>query len=141
MLYNNQQIICHNPHLVNLYGEITIGENLQLGAFIEIQDGVKIGSNVRIGSHTFIPTGTVIGDNVFIGQNVSICNDRYPQINNKNFKLEPVIIKDYVVIGSGVTILCGITLEKGCFVGAGSTVTRNIPRLETWVGNPAKRLA
>ena len=91
---------------VNLYG-CEIGENTQIGTFVEIQRGVKIGKNCRIQSHTFICEGVTIEDNVFIGHNVVFINDKNPTIEktiNKTWTLERVLVKRGAVIGSGIPI-------------------------------------
>jgi len=130
---------------VNLYG-CSIGDNTSIGAFVEIQKGTKVGKNCKISSHTFICEGVTINDNVFIGHNVTFINDKYPKATNpegdlqteEDWSVVPTIIEEGVSIGSSVTILCGVTIGKGAIVGAGSMVTKNIPPLEIWAGNPAR---
>lgn len=130
----------YNRNLVNIYGDVRFGDNVWVGEFTTIQDGVEIGENTRIGALSFIPKGTIIGKNCFISQHVSITNDKNPIVDNENFKLESVMIEDDVSIGSGVVLLPGITLGKGCKIGAGSVCVKSVPAGETWVGNPARKL-
>lgn len=130
---NNCKI--YHKGLVNLYG-CYIGDNVTIGAFVEIGSGVMVGNNSKIQSHCFIPSGVTIGKNVFIGPNVTFLNDKYPPSKGVHWK--KVIIEDDVVIGGGSTILPGVILEKGCIVGAGSVVTKNIKTNKMVIGNPAK---
>lgn len=135
----------------NLYG-CTIGENSMIGTFVEIQVGAKIGNNTRIQSHTFICEGVTIGDRCFIGHGVMTINDKRPTVNNskqpdendsdwkERVKILPTIIEDDCSIGSGATLMGGITIGRGATIGAGSVVTKNVPAGETWIGNPAKKL-
>ena len=121
------------PDLVNLYG-CTIGENTQVGPFVEIQKDVKIGKNCKISSHTFICSGVTIGDNCFIGHGVVFINDRNPKAINekgelaseKDWKLEETFVEDNVSIGSSSTIMCGIKIEKNSLIGARTFVLKDI---------------
>lgn len=129
---------------VNLYG-CSIGDNTRIGAFVEVQKGAKVGKNCKISSHTFICEGVTIQDNVFIGHNVTFINDKYPKATNLDGGLQseadwsvvPIMIEEGASVGSSVTIMCGVTIGGRAIVGAGSVVTKDIPRGEVWAGNPA----
>jgi acetyltransferase-like isoleucine patch superfamily enzyme len=132
---------------VNLYG-CEIGDNTQIGTFVEIQKGAIIGKNCKISSHTFICEGITIEDNVFIGHNVTFINDLYPKATTQDGKLQteddwdcvPTSIKKGVSIGSSATILCGITICENAIIGAGSVVTKDVPADAVVAGNPARIL-
>ena len=124
---------------VNLYG-CDIGDDTQIGTFVEIQKDAVVGCRVRIQSHTFICSGVHIEDDVFIGHHVTFINDRYPQAataRTGNWKLEGITVKRGASIGSGATILCGVTIGEEAVVGAGSVVTRDVGPRTTVFGNPA----
>lgn len=129
----------------NLYG-CEIGDNTKIGAFVEIQKGVKIGKNCKISSHTFICEGVTIEDNVFIGHNVTFINDIYPQATNPDGSMQteqdwvciPTTIKKGASIGSSATLLAGITVGENAMVGAGSVVTKDVPKNTIVAGNPAR---
>lgn len=130
---------------VNLYG-CEIGDEVKIGAFVEIQKGAKVGNRCKISSHTFICEGVTIEDEVFVGHNVTFINDRYPRATNADGKLQtekdwkciPTVVKRGASIGSGATLLCGITVGERALVGAGSVVTRDVPPFAVVVGNPAR---
>lgn len=132
---------------VNLYG-CEIGDNTKIGAFVEIQKNAKIGKNCKISSHTFICEGVEIKDYSFIGHGVTFINDKYPRSVNidgtlqteEDWKVESTLIEENVSIGSGTTILCGVKIGKNSIVGAGSVVTKDIPKNKIYAGNPAKFL-
>lgn len=132
---------------VNLYG-CEIGDESKIGTFVEIQRGAKIGRRVKVSSHTFICEGVTIEDEVFIGHNVSFINDRYPRSTNADgslqtdadWKLETTRVKRRASIGTGSTILCGLTIGENAIVGAGSVVTRDVPDNAVVAGNPARFL-
>lgn len=123
---------------VNLY-KCKIGKNCKVDAFVYIEEGVEIGDECKIRAFTFIPSGVKIGDRVFIGPNVTFTNDRYPTVSG-DWEMEKTVIENEVSIGAGVTILPGIRIEKGSTVGAGSTVTEDIPPQTRVAGNPARKV-
>jgi len=126
------------PDLVNLY-ECKIGSDVFIGPFVEIQKGVTIGDRCRIQSHSFICAGVKIEEDVFIGHGVIFTNDLYPSANDPNWKLKKTLIKNNVTIGNNATLL-PVEIGEGSLIGAGSVVTKNIPKNAIAAGNPAKVL-
>lgn len=125
---------------VNLYG-CEIGDDTQIGTFVEIQKDAVIGKRVRIQSHTFICSGVQIEDDVFIGHQVTFINDRYPtacKAREDTWTLEGITVKKGASIGSGATILCGVTIGEEAVIGAGSVVTHDVNPKTTVAGNPAR---
>ncbi len=130
---------------VNLYG-CEIGDDVKIGTFVEIQKGVKIGNRCKISSHTFICEGVTLEDEVFVGHNVAFTNDRYPRATNGNGQLQTgtdwecvrTHVKRGASIGTGATLLCGITIGENAMIGAGSVVTKDVPAGATVAGNPAR---
>jgi len=129
----------------NLYG-CEIGDDVKIGAFVEIQKGVKVGKGCKISSHSFICEGVTLEEGVFIGHNVTFINDRFPRATNADGKLQteadwkciPTLVKRGASIGSGATLLCGITVGENAIVGAGSVVTKDVPPDTIVAGNPAR---
>ena len=129
----------------NLYG-CEIGDDSKIGTFVEIQRGAKVGRQCKISSHTFICEGVTIEDEVFIGHSVTFINDRFPRATNgdgrlqtdADWKCEPTRIKRGASIGSGATLLCGVTIGERAIVGAGSVVTKDVPADSIVAGNPAR---
>ena len=129
----------------NLYG-CEIGDEVKIGAFVEIQKGAKIGNRCKISSHTFICEGVTLEDEVFVGHNVVFTNDRYPRATNDNGELQSeadwncisTLVKRGTSIGSGAVLLCGITVGENAMIGAGSVVTRDVPPDAIVAGNPAR---
>ncbi len=132
---------------INLYG-CEIGDESKIGAFVEIQKNATVGRRCKISSHTFICEGVTIEDNVFIGHGVMFINDSYPRATAANgnlqteadWKVEPTVVKKGASLGSGATILCGISIGENAIVGAGSVVTKDVPPGSIVAGNPAKVL-
>jgi len=132
---------------VNLYG-CEIGDETKIGAFVEVQKGASIGARCKISSHTFICEGVTIEEGVFIGHNVTFINDRYPRATNAKGELQNeadwhcqrTFVKRGASIGSGATLLGGITIGENATVGAGSLVTKDVPANAVVAGNPARPL-
>ena len=132
---------------INLYG-CEIGDETKIGAFVEVQKNAKIGKRCKISSHTFVCEGVTIEDNVFIGHGVTFINDSYPRATSAegklqteaDWKVERTVVRTGASIGSGATILSGLTIGENAIVGAGSTVTKDVPENAIVAGNPAKIL-
>lgn len=134
-----------HPDLVNLYG-CAVGDDTKIGTFVEIQRGAAIGARCKISSHTFICEGVTIEDEVFVGHGVMFINDRLPRATAADGRLQdasdwavvPTLVCRGASIGSNATILCGVTIGEDAVVGAGSVVTRDVPRGTIVAGVPAR---
>ena len=130
---------------INLYG-CEIGDDVKIGPFVEIQKGAKIGRRCKISSHTFICEGVTLEDEVFVGHGVTFTNDLLPRATNQKGELQteadwkciPTLVKRGASIGSGATLLCGITIGENAMIGAGSVVTKDVPAGVIVAGNPAR---
>ena len=106
-----------HPDLVNLYG-CEIGAETKIGAFVEIQKNAAVGARCKISSHTFVCEGVTIEDEVFVGHGVMFINDRHPRATGPGGTLQtdvdwtvvPTLVKRGASIGSGVVVLCGVTI-------------------------------
>jgi acetyltransferase-like isoleucine patch superfamily enzyme len=130
---------------INLYG-CEVGDHTKIGAFVEIQKNARIGKNCKISSHSFVCEGVTIEDDVFVGHGVTFINDAYPRATNsegqlqseRDWKVEPTLVKKGASIGSGATILSNLVIGENALVGAGSVVTHDVPDNAIVAGNPAK---
>ncbi len=132
---------------VNLYG-CEIGDETKIGTFVEIQKGARVGARCKISSHTFICEGVTLEDEVFVGHGVTFVNDRFPRATaasgalqtEADWECQRTLIKRGASIGSGVTLLGGITVGEKSIIGAGSVVTKDVPPGVIVAGNPARVL-
>jgi acetyltransferase-like isoleucine patch superfamily enzyme len=136
-----------HPELVNLYG-CSVGPGTRIACFVEVQKNAHIGANCKISSHTFICEGVTIEDECFIGHHVCFINDRYPRSTAADGKLQseadweviPIRVQRGASIGSGATIMCGVTIGEQALVGAGAVVTQDVPPRHIVAGVPAKTI-
>lgn len=125
----------------NVYG-CTLGDDVFVGPFVEIQKSVSIGARTRVQSHSFICELVDVGSDCFVGHGVMFVNDLFskggPARGDKTL-WRSTSIGDRVSIGSNATIL-PVSICNDVVIGAGSTVTRNIERPGVYAGNPARFL-
>ena len=131
---------------------VEIGEGTKIWHFSHIQSGAKIGkncsigqnvnigNNVKIQNNVSIYEGVIIEDYVFCGPSMvftNIFNPRceYPQRGSEFYK--KTLVKKGVSLGANSTIVCGNTIGKRAFVGAGAVVTKDVPDYALVMGNPA----
>lgn len=119
---------------------VVLGDHVVIGSCCYVGRDSHLGSDVHLNHGVFLPNGSQIGDRVFFGPNVTCTDDKHPRVNNPDYHAEPPIIEDDANIGAGAVILPGIRLGRGCTVGAGAVVTRDVPAGETWTGIPARQL-
>lgn len=137
-----------------------VGPGTRIWAFAHVLPGARIGSGCNICDHAFIETGVVLGnnvtvksgvviwqgvtveDNVFLGPNCVLTNDPNPRayIKNAGEMLETTLIRANATVGANATILCGITIGRHAFIGAGAVVLKTVPNFALMVGNPARQV-
>lgn len=133
-----ENVVIYEP--ANLY-DCTLGDNVFIGPFVEIQGNTRIGANSKIQSHTFICEYVTVGRDCFIGHGVMFANDMFregkPNADRESWGR--MTIGNNVSIGSGATILA-VSICDGVVIGAGSVVTRSIEEKGVYAGNPARLL-
>lgn len=128
---------CHVWGGAALMSGTVLGPRCSVGRYTEIGRDCVIGEGTRIGYGVFLPNHTRIGRGVFIGPRVVFCDDKHPRANNPGYKRESPVVEDDVSVGAGAVILSGVFLGRGCTVGAGAVVTRDVLPYVIVVGNPA----
>jgi UDP-2-acetamido-3-amino-2,3-dideoxy-glucuronate N-acetyltransferase len=138
------RVMIFHRDLVNLYG-CRIGDETKIGAFVEIQKNATVGRRCKISSHTFVCEGVTIEDDVFVGHGVVFINDPRPRATaggrlqtEADWQVVPTTVKRGASIGSGATILCGITIGEDAMIGAGAVVTKDVAPGATVAGVPAR---
>jgi UDP-2-acetamido-3-amino-2,3-dideoxy-glucuronate N-acetyltransferase len=116
-----------------------IGNNCSIGQNVLVADNAKLGNGVKIQNNVAIYGGITVEDDAFLGPSCVLTNVTNPrsQVSRKSL-YEKTLIKRGATIGANATIVCGITLGRYCFVGAGAVVTKDIPDYGLVLGNPGK---
>ena len=121
-----------------IFAKARVGENCNICAHTLIESDVVIGNNVTVKSGVYIWDGTRIEDNVFLGPNATLTNDQMPRSKQYPEIFSGITLKKGCSIGANATLLPGITIGENAMVGAGAVVTKDVPANAVVVGNPAK---
>jgi acetyltransferase-like isoleucine patch superfamily enzyme len=117
----------------------TVGSRCNVGDHAFVESGARLGDNVTVKNGVAIWDGVTAENNVFIGPNVVFTNDRNPRAAVKKSKQQflPTLIREGASLGANVTVVCGITVGRYAFAGAGAVLTHDVPDYAMVVGNPA----
>lgn len=129
-------------HFSHISSGVEIGENCTIGQNVFIANDVKIGNTVKVQNNVSIYTGCELEDEVFLGPSCVLTNISNPrsQVNRQRL-YEKTLFRKGATIGANATIVCGITVGRYAFVGAGSVVTKTVPDYALMIGNPARQRA
>ena len=126
-------------HFCHIMPRAHIGERCNIGQNVLVSPNVIIGSNVKIQNNVSVYTGVVVEDDVFLGPSMVFTNVINPRSHvSRKDKYKTTLVRKGASIGANATIICGITLGKYCFVGAGSVVTRDVPDYALVYGSTAR---
>ena len=129
-------------HFCHVHSGAKIGKNCVLGQNVNVAGGVTIGDGVKIQNNVSIYTGTIIEDYVFLGPSCVLTNVTNPRSEvNRHSLYESTRIRRGASIGANATIVCGITVGRYAFVGAGAVVAKDVPDYAMMVGVPARRVS
>ncbi|MCW5589289.1 MAG: N-acetyltransferase [Legionellales bacterium] len=128
-------------HFVHVCGGAEIGERCSLGQNVFVGNHVKIGNNVKIQNNVSVYDNVFLEDDVFCGPSMVFTNVYNPRsaVERKN-EYRDTLVKKGATLGANSTIVCGITIGKYAFIGAGSVVNRDVPDYALMVGVPAKQI-
>lgn len=116
-----------------------IGDNCRIGQNVVIGPDVIIGSGCKIQNNVSVYKGVTLEDDVFCGPGVVFTNVRNPRAAiNKMDQMRQTLVCRGATLGGNSTIVCGITIGKWAFVGAGAVVTKSVPDYGLVYGNPAR---
>lgn len=127
-------------HFSHIMSNCTIGEQCSIGQNVVISPEVIIGNRVKIQNNVSVYTGVICEDDVFLGPSAvftNVINPRSAIVRKNEYK--PTLVQKGATIGANATIVCGITIGKYAFIGAGAVVTKNIADYALVVGNPARQ--
>jgi UDP-2-acetamido-3-amino-2,3-dideoxy-glucuronate N-acetyltransferase len=127
-------------HFSHVMSGASVGQNCNFGQNVVISPGVVIGDNVKIQNNVSVYTGVELEDDVFCGPSMVFTNVINPRSHvPRKDEYRRTVVRRGASIGANATIVCGVTLGKYCFVGAGAVVTHDVPDYALMVGVPAKQ--
>lgn len=125
-------------HFSHIMSPSKIGQNCNIGQNVVISPECIIGNNVKIQNNVSVYTGVTIEDDAFLGPSMVFTNVINPRSHiNRKHEFLPTLVKLGATIGANATIICGVTLGRYCFIGAGAVVTKDVPDYALFYGNPA----
>ena len=128
-------------HFCHVHSGARIGRNCVLGQNVNVAGGVTLGDGVKVQNNVSIYTGTIIEDYVFLGPSCVLTNVTNPRSEvNRHSLYETTRIRRGASIGANATIVCGITIGRYAFVGAGAVVAKAVPDYALMVGVPARQV-
>jgi UDP-2-acetamido-3-amino-2,3-dideoxy-glucuronate N-acetyltransferase len=128
-------------HFAHVQSGAKIGKKCVLGQNVNVGNNVTIGNFVKIQNNVSVYEGVTLEDYVFCGPSMVFTNildprSKYPQVGTQYYI--KTLVKEGASLGANSTIVCGNTIGRFAFVGAGSVVTKDVPDFALVVGNPAR---
>jgi len=128
-------------HFCHVLPGAVIGERCNVGQNCVIMPGVKLGNNVKMQNNVSVYEGVELEDDVFCGPSMVFTNVGTPRSHvNRRGEYERTLVKQGASIGANATVVCGNTLGRYSFVGAGAVVTKDVKDYALVVGNPARQI-
>ena len=118
-----------------------LGERCNIGQNVVIGPRVRVGSGCKIQNNVSIYQGVTLEDEVFCGPSMVFTNVYNPRAHIRRMdELRNTVVKKGATLGANCTIICGHSIGRYAFVGAGAVVTRDVPDHALVVGNPARQI-
>jgi len=128
-------------HWVHICSGARIGKNCSLGQNVFVGNRVVIGDNVKIQNNVSVYDNVILEDDVFCGPSMVFTNVYNPRsaVPRKD-EYRDTLVRRGATLGANCTIVCGVTIGRYAFIGAGAVVTRNVPDYALMVGVPARQI-
>jgi UDP-2-acetamido-3-amino-2,3-dideoxy-glucuronate N-acetyltransferase len=116
-----------------------IGRGCNFGQNVLVARDVVIGNNVKIQNNVSVYEGVVLEDDVFCGPSMVFTNVINPRSHvSRKHEYRPTLVRRGATLGANATIICGHTVGRFAFVGAGAVVTKDVPEYALMLGAPAR---
>ncbi len=128
-------------HFSHVLSGSRIGERCTLGQNVAVGPDVVVGDGCRIQNNVSVFKGITLEKDVFCGPSMVFTNVYNPRAEiRKMAQLLPTLVQRGATIGANATIICGITIGRYAFIGAGAVVTKDVPDYALVAGNPARKI-
>jgi len=128
-------------HFTHVMPDVNIGRDCVLGQNVFVAGGVHIGNNVKIENNVSVFQGVTLEDDVFCGPSCVFTNVINPRSHvSRKHEYRPTLIKQGATLGANSVVVCGHTVGRYAFAGAGAVITHDVPDYALVVGNPARRI-
>lgn len=128
-------------HFSHIMSHCKIGQNCNIGQNVVVSPDVILGNNVKVQNNVSIYTGVICEDDVFLGPSMVFTNVMNPRSAvNRRSEYMKTLVKKGATIGANSTIVCGNTIGKFSFIGAGAVVVKDVDDYALVVGNPSKQI-
>lgn len=128
-------------HFCHIMAGTRIGTNCNIGQNVVIGPDVVIGNQCKIQNNVSVYKGVTLEDGVFCGPSMVFTNIYNPRAEiRKMDQVRPTLVKHGATLGANCTIVCGITIGKYAFIGAGAVVNKDVLDHALVVGNPARQI-
>ncbi len=126
-------------HFSHVLRNSRIGRDCRIGQNVVIGPSASVGNGVKIQNNVSVYEGVTLEDDVFCGPSVVFTNVFNPRSEIRRMdELRPTLVRRGASLGANSTIVCGVTIGRYAFVGAGAVVTRDVPDFALVMGNPAR---
>jgi len=126
-------------HFSHIMKDSTIGRGCNIGQNVVVSPGCRIGNNVKVQNNVSIYTGVVLEDDVFCGPSMVFTNVINPRSHvERKDEYMNTLVRRGASIGANATIVCGVTIGRFAFIGAGAVVTKDVPDYAVVYGSPAR---
>jgi UDP-2-acetamido-3-amino-2,3-dideoxy-glucuronate N-acetyltransferase len=126
-------------HFSHVMSGARIGKGCNVGQNVVISPQVVIGDNVKIQNNVSIYTGVTLEDDVFCGPSMVFTNVVNPRSHvSRKDEYRATLVKIGASLGANCTVVCGHTVGRYAFIGAGAVVTKDVPDFALIVGNPGR---
>jgi UDP-2-acetamido-3-amino-2,3-dideoxy-glucuronate N-acetyltransferase len=132
---------CRVWHFAHISAGARIGAGCSFGQGVYVGNDVVIGDNVKIQNNVSVYDAVTLEDDVFCGPSMVFTNVYNPRsaVPRKDEYRRTVVLQG-ATLGANCTIVCGVTVGRHAFVGAGAVVTRDVPDFALMAGVPARRI-
>ncbi|MFT5296891.1 MAG: UDP-2-acetamido-3-amino-2,3-dideoxy-glucuronate N-acetyltransferase [Colwellia sp.] len=128
-------------HFVHVCAEAQIGKGVSLGQNVFVGNKVTIGDKCKIQNNVSVYDNVHLEDEVFCGPSMVFTNVYNPRSGvERKDEYRNTLIKKGATLGANCTIVCGVTIGKYAFVGAGAVINKNVKPYALMVGVPAKQI-